>query len=1172
MIERISETAAGVFDKGEYEAGCSVDRIDDVVSADGKKVCDFYVIKNGGLIKGVVYSSDHRVRVNTQAFSGSSCRIEYEIDARGLRNGDVIDGRFSIINDCGEWFIPYHISVIYVRNELAESMKSLESFSELAKTDWDAALRLCESAEFLTLPFMQTPEYAAIYQALRNTAGRNNLLEEFLIGCGIKQPVTVSITGPQDYVRSEISSSDFISIKRDAWGYVNLKVTTDSEFIILMKNTIGTEDFEDDICTIEYKVDAGKLHSGKNFGRVIIESVRQRFVINVNIDAKGQERDKKAVKFKNSLVRAMKYYIRFYTRQNEPDKYLELLKNELYEMIPLDEKNIRIILAVAWVSIKKGDMEDAARILNRVRSSIIDGSSEISVNYCIFYYLCYLAQVGNESLESLLRLLNICYSETKDLAVFRLLLVVEPEWEAEPVKKLEVIKKAFDNGCHAPWLYTEACRVYIMQPELMESLGSFELNCLWFGAKEELLPFELAEMVSAFALRKSGSDKLYLRILMRLYNTHKSIEILKGICNILLKSDMRQPECFEWYERGVEYDIKLTRLYEYYIYTMPQDFDSPIPRMVLLYFSYTNTLDVPSRIIIYRNVIRYYLTDEQIRMCYAGQIEAFTIDQLLKGYVDEGMAELYNNVIYEDMIDRRIALVLPKMLYAASFSCANKKIRKIAVCYKELNYEQILVPWNGTSYTVLFSDNYVAVGIDADGKRYAGLDIKVKQVFENKGLAALCKRIVPNQEIIRMRESLELFDKERNMESGHYGMLELLQNENIRESFKADIVSRLTDYYKIRADRAPEALLGVDKELIGFDDRQEFIDMLAIHGKFQRAFDLMQLYGWMEVSDKSLMETASRMIVELRFSKNTMLLEMAGACFERGCFNQRILEYLLNNFNGDSYTMMGILRAAVSGGGRRYDFAERLLSQLIFTGQYECLDEVFQVYYEENQKDELVVQAYLAIRNRAYLTENDEVPELVHSVTEQFVMAGRKMADISKLALCKYYSGLPTLTEEQKSLCSKFVHAYCREGIIFSFFQKLGRFIRLPDGLEDRIIIEYRAKKDDAVRLRSRILPDDREWHEEVMTHMFEGFFVKVITLLRGEILDYEIYAGDKQPAVSGSESLCDESAGILGTGRNVMINRLLEAKEKKDMGSLVLNAQSYVLLDEITSEVFTLL
>lgn len=1172
MIERITEIASGIFDKGGYEAGCSVDRIDDVINAGEKKVCDFFVIKKGGTVKGVVYSSDHRVKINTASFSGQKCRIEYEADARGLRNGDVIDGQFSIVSDCGEWFIPYHISVIYVRSELAESMKSLESFSELAKNNWEAALRLCESPEFLTLPFMQDTGCAAVYQALRNTAGRNNLLEEFLIGCGAKQPVTVSITGEQDYVRSEISSSDFISIKRDTWGYVNLKVTTDSDFIILMKDTISAEDFENDICTIEYKVDAGKLHSGKNSGRVIIESVRQRFVINVNIDARVHEKDKKEIKLKNSFVRAMRYYIRFYTRQNEPDKYLELLKNELYEMIPLDEKNVRIILAVAWVSIKKGDMEDAARILKRIRSSVIDGDSGISVNYCIYYYLCYIARVGGESLESLLRLLNICYSETKEWIIFRLLLIVEPEWEADPAKKLGVIKEAFDKGCHAPWLYTEACRLYIMQPELIESMGSFELNCLWFGAKEELLPFELSETVSTFATGKTVADRLYLRILMRLYNTHKSIGILKGICNILLKGDMRQPECFEWYARGVEYDIKLTRLYEYYVYTMPADFDRPIPRMVLLYFSYTNTLDVPSRIIIYRNVIRHYLTDEQIRMCYAGQIESFTIDQLLKGYVDEGMAELYNNVIYEDMIDRRIASVLPKMLYAASFTCANKKIRKIAVCYRELNYEQILVPWNGVAYAVLFSDNYVAVGIDADGRRYAGLDIKVKHVFENKGLVLACKRINPKQEIIRMRESLALFDADLNRESVHYEMLELLRNENIRDSFKAEIVAVLTDYYREHVDMAPEGLLGADRELIGFGDRQSFIEMLAVHDRFQRAFDLMELYGWKEVSDKSLMDTVSRMIVELRFSKSAVLLEMARSCFERGCFNQRVLEYLLNNFNGESYTMLEILRAAVSAGCRRYDFSERVLSQLIFTGQYKYLDEVFQIYYGENQKDELVVQAYLAIRNRAYLTENEEVPELVHSVTEQFILAGRKMADVSKLALCKYYSSQQGITEEQKKVCSKFVHEYCRAGIIFAFYQKLGRFIRLPDGLEDRVIVEYRTGEDCIVRLRTRILPDDNEWHEEVLAHMFEGFFVKVFTLLRGEVLEYEIYDGDSQPAVTGRESLSDECAGILGTGRNVMINRLIEARESKDMGSLVLNAQSYELLDKVTGEIFTLL
>ena len=605
---------------------------------------------------------------------------------------------------------------------------------------------------------------------------------------------------------------------------------------------------------------------------------------------------------------------------------------------------------------------------------------------------------------------------------------------------------------------------------------------------------------------------------------------------------------------------------------MPEDFDEPIPRAVLLYFSYAPNVDVPSKITIYRNVIKYYAQDEQIRTSYAGQIEAFTIDQMMKGYVDDGMRELYNNVIYEELIDRRLAPVLPKMLYAAGFNCPNKKIRKIALCYEELNYEQILVPWNNNAYTVLYSDNYVVAGIDIEGRRYAGLDIEVTPVFDSKSLANTCRRMNPDNEILKIRESIELFERSAKGEMNLYGMLDMLQNNNIRASFKADIVSRLIDYYKQRRDRAPEALLNVNRELIGFEDRQLFIELLAVHGKFQKAYALMKDFGWSEVSDRSLMDTASRMIVETRFDLDRTILEMSKDCIRRGCFNQRILEYLLCNYNGDKDTMLEVMRAAVASNVRKFDFTERLLSQLIFTGEKEHLDEIFDIYLDENQKDETVVQAYLAIRSKAYLTEDEQIPEVVFDVDEQFIRAGRMLTDVTRLALCKYYSTLDELSEERCNLAYKYVYSYCRSGIVFSFFQKLGRFISLPDGLEDKIIIEYRTDKDNLVLLKTRIIPDDETWHEEMLPHMFAGFFVKVITLLRGEVLEYEIIDGADTPAESGSILMKDESAGLLGEGRNVMINRLLDAKVNNDLGRLVINAESYALLNELTDRIFTLL
>ena len=49
-------------------------------------------------------------------------------------------------------------------------------------------------------------------------------------------------------------------------------------------------------------------------------------------------------------------------------------------------------------------------------------------------------------------------------------------------------------------------------------------------------------------------------------------------------------EYFPWYAKAVERNIRITRLYEYYIETMDASFDEVLPQVIRMYFSYSNTL------------------------------------------------------------------------------------------------------------------------------------------------------------------------------------------------------------------------------------------------------------------------------------------------------------------------------------------------------------------------------------------------------------------------------------------------------------------------------------------------------------------------------------------------------------------------------------------------------
>ena len=67
--------------------------------------------------------------------------------------------------------------------------------------------------------------------------------------------------------------------------------------------------------------------------------------------------------------------------------------------------------------------------------------------------------------------------------------------------------------------------------------------------------------------------------------------------------------------------MNLTRLYEYFLYSLPGDYGHLLPREVLLYFSYEKDLDEHSRKVLYKNILLYMnpsLEDVYKRQARAG--------------------------------------------------------------------------------------------------------------------------------------------------------------------------------------------------------------------------------------------------------------------------------------------------------------------------------------------------------------------------------------------------------------------------------------------------------------------------------------------------------------------------------------------------------------------------
>lgn len=112
MRERINRLAKGIIDMETPALTIWPERMEEEIPADEVTRKDFFVTSGNGLhIKGLVYSSNLRVRALTGSFGGFRNRITYEIDGNKLEYGDQIEGSFYLVTNGGEKEIPYSFRV-----------------------------------------------------------------------------------------------------------------------------------------------------------------------------------------------------------------------------------------------------------------------------------------------------------------------------------------------------------------------------------------------------------------------------------------------------------------------------------------------------------------------------------------------------------------------------------------------------------------------------------------------------------------------------------------------------------------------------------------------------------------------------------------------------------------------------------------------------------------------------------------------------------------------------------------------------------------------------------------------------------------------------------------------------------------------------------------------------
>ena len=277
-------------------------------------------------VKGFLYSSNPRVTFDPMEFYGAQNRIYYQIDTNGLQPGEETEGYFTLCTDLGEYSLPYCVSVSENKQEIGETTVSgIRQLSDLAREDFQAAYPAFISPAFERVLQEREPEALTLYAALKAQPFSFQSMEEFLIGCGEKEPVEISIDRDTVGLRNPGQSiRETIIIKKNGWGFLRLDLSSDSRFIRLDKKVVTTDEFVGNQFVLEYIIDTNFLHAGKNFGRIKIGTCYQSLYLDVQVIKETQNEEKRQRHVQKMMQRKLEtLYIDFRVKRIDMQTWID---------------------------------------------------------------------------------------------------------------------------------------------------------------------------------------------------------------------------------------------------------------------------------------------------------------------------------------------------------------------------------------------------------------------------------------------------------------------------------------------------------------------------------------------------------------------------------------------------------------------------------------------------------------------------------------------------------------------------------------------------------------------------------------------------------------------------------------------------------------------------------
>lgn len=1127
---------------------------------------------NGISMRGVVYSSNPYVFVENPGFEGEKAEIRFRSDTHNFTANDRLDGEFTAVVQGNEVSIPFTIIIdeTYPRTSTGE-IRSLAEFTELYHNYPQEAVSLFWSSKFADLMKKQDDWIYLLYKGFSSGQPSVFNLENFLVAAGEKEAVSLHFFSQQTKFYDVVENQkQAFHLTKNGWGAFHLKVKCDADFITFETYDITPDFFLGQSMELSYYIHANRLHAGINQCIVNIDGnnfhVSQTLLISTFDE--GAHPYEKALKKQKRTADLVRSYIDFRLQKKTMGEWADEVIRSMDELLLDEPAEYFYQLYKTQALIVSGRRQEALWIITDLKRQIKD---KVSFEWAYLLYLCSLIEPEESYIDRITdEIEKIFQHHPEDMRIFWFLLFLRREYLTDTRRKQNAIMQWIRSGISSPILYIEGFDLMCQDPYLIRSFDDYTVRILTFGLRHDALNKNILMQIPDILRQEKDFSPQVFRLVTKCYEINPDDDLLQEIAAYLIRGKQIGSRYAVWYKTAIYRELKLNGLYEAYIYSVDDSDMSQLPKLLVMYFNFENALSAQKKAFLYANVILYKDSWPKIFEEYRHQIEDFSLEMMRGRRIDDNLAIIYQEVLNEGLIDSDVANVFGDLFFYNKIVCTKRKSGRVFAFSRKAASPQIVPLVNSTAY-VSCPDKDTLLILETEDGLYTDDDLFIKErlitgdeIYDKlKGRALntypyflheLDDRKKPSDFSAEDAEDIRIFIEDRNIDDYYRASRYQLMYQALK--------------YLGREELLAEDLMNADILTLTYSLRNSTVEQLILAGRSNEAYEKIRTIDGMQVPMNLMLRLISEQISLNNGGTDDFLVQMSAFLMDHFLTSEETVRYLNDHYTGPTLKMSQVFRYASARQLVTHDLEERLLTQMLYTGNIpDNVDEIF-ASYRKGIMNRMLVEALLSYFSHEYIVHDKPLSNNMYQYLLFLKIKNNSLNDSCRVALLKRLCmNGNNLSEREFDTLDVLMRESMIRNQYFSFYRKADERIIIRYHLYDKLFAEYHGRPGMSLIIRKKGPEGAKDRRD--MIEMYDGIYVRDFVLFYGDTINYEIVTSDDGEVLTeGTLSLMDNVMNE-EMSRYGFINQLESSIMYQDSRHLTEDMKHFNQLDVLTDRLF---